>query len=119
MFKSVIIQITKGIKRMGKLFNSKKEEDTVATQSSVTPAAEVRSPKFSRNMVGTYKDPKNGEWMICHVAFDPATLQLSTIVIDRAAGNIEVMRERLQIKQATLGLLEDGDFTNESKPNIY
>lgn len=61
---------------------------------------------FTRYMVGTYIDPLSGQWMLAYVKFNPVTKQLDTIKTERVAGNQEVMRERLVIKQAKLGLFD-------------
>ncbi len=88
-------------------------------QNSVETGTVAEKPNFVRHMVGTYIDPKNQERMIIHVAFDPATLQLSEVLTERVAGNFEVQRERLMIKQASLGLLDDGNFPEEVKTKLY
>lgn len=74
---------------------------------------------FTRFMVGTYLDPRTGEWMVAQAPFDPLTLTIGDLVPERVAGNAEVMREKLAIKQVNLGLLEPGAFKEEKKNEIY
>jgi len=76
-------------------------------------------PHFTRFLVGTYLHPVTGEWMIAQAHFDPVTKVIGELVSERAAGDQQVMRERLAIKQVTLGLFEPGAVTQEKKEEIY
>lgn len=96
-----------------------KEEKPQSEQIKAPSAESKTSGNFSRHMVGSYIDPMNGDWMVASIAFNPATLQLGEIKTERVAGDIQVMRERLQIKQANLGLIEAGSFFEERKTEIY
>lgn len=85
----------------------------------VTSTKQDFSPEFTRWLIGTYIDPKTNEWMTIQVPFDPKTLQLGKLDVQRVAGNHEIMLERLQIKMGSLGLAEEGDFSAEQKTEIY
>lgn len=65
-----------------------------------------QSPNYTRFMLGTYLDPVKGEWMLAYVKFDPLTMKFDVVQTERVAGDAEVMKERLVIKQAQLGLFD-------------
>lgn len=60
-----------------------------------------------RWMVGTYLDPVTREWMLAQIKFDPVTFKVGEIETERVSGDFYILRERLQIKQIRLGLLEE------------
>lgn len=66
--------------------------------------SDEKKPEFTRFMVGTYLDPVKGEWMLAYVKFDPSNMKCDVVQTERVAGDAEVMKERLVIKQAQLGL---------------
>lgn len=104
--------------------NRVEEEANLHTESSIdTTVLEeiILAPevKLSRYMIGTYIDSTNGEWMLSYVKFDPVTKALGEVKTERIAGDEEVMRERLVIKQGQLGLLERGEASDTVKTDIY
>jgi hypothetical protein len=111
------------------LKNEQKEETeplpSVSTTAMETadPVTEsiTNKPNFTRFMIGTFFDPKDGEWKIVQAKFDPNTLTFGTIDVQRVAGDVEIMRERIDIKIIRLGLLENKDMTEEMavEANLY
>lgn len=105
------------------MFNNKGKtvasETTVDASSDSSTSETKAQPKFTRFMVGTYIDPVTREWMLAFVQFDPVTKAVGELKTERVAGDYEVMRERLAIKEGHLGLFEPGDFTQENKLEIY
>lgn len=79
----------------------------------------LEQPKLTRFMVGTYLDPKSGEWMIAQAKFDPITKTVGEFVATRAAGDREVMREKFQITVVTLGLFDAEAPKDTTAFNIY
>lgn len=119
-YDSVIIRFvkTKGDK-MSKVENAKNKEteQVPASLEEVTVAPAVNLTRF---MLGTYLDPQSGEWMLAYVKFDPRTMTLGQIKTDRVAGDMEVMKERMLIKQAQLGIYDVGPVADEGNQlNIY
>lgn len=82
-------------------------------------SAEEVKPNYTRWLLGTYTDPKTQELMLGFVPFDPVTKMTGEFQSERAAGNLEVLLERYMVKQASLGILEQGNFTQERKTEIY
>lgn len=86
-----------------------KKEENVETKEKV----------YTRFMLGTFLDPMNGEWKLAYVAFNPVTGDIGELKTERVAGDAEVMRERLVIKQSQLGLFDGAPITEEKKLEIY
>jgi|GEM_PF-6328147 hypothetical protein len=82
-------------------------------------AIEQSAPKFTRFLVGTYIDPVTNEWMIAQAPLDPVLKVTGNVTVERVAGDMEVMKERLVIKQGMLGIFEAGEFSQEKKMEIY
>jgi hypothetical protein len=96
-------------------FTGKRSESALGETKSVE-VTDTPPANLSRYMIGTYVDPQSGEWMIAEIKFDPATKQVGVISIERAAGDVEVMRERFQIKVVNRGLFSR-DPVNEDGQN--
>lgn len=79
----------------------------------------VNEPNYTRFLLGSYMDPVTGEWMLAEVPFDPLTKTVGPVVSTRVSGDVQVLREKLMIKQVNLGLLEAGTFKEERKIDLY
>lgn len=96
---------------MGKFKELTQEADVTELPAGNTTV----EPKFTRYMVGTYLDPITREWMLSYVHFDPVTKTIDKMQTERVAGNTEVMRERLSITQAKLGLFDLEDVLGQGE----
>lgn len=97
---------------------AKKSFEESLNETSDTGKITIVKPNYTRFLVGTYLDLTHG-WMICSAPFDPVTGQIGELQKERAAGDIEVMRERLMIKEVNLGLFSSDPITQEKKEEIY
>lgn len=75
-----------------------KEED-IAEESN--PA-----PEYFRWVLGTFIDPLSLEWNFVQAKFDIVNKTMYDIKTERAGGDWEVMRERLQVMQVQMGFFE-------------
>ena len=95
--------------------NKSTGQEIVEALKEATEATQVAPPVFTRFMVGTYIDPLTGEWMLAYAKFNPLTKQMDVLQTERVAGDREVMRERLTIKQAQLGLYDAAPVVGNGK----
>ena len=103
-------------------FKIKQEEEQLELPIGNNPVEvtiKVTEPSYTRFLLGSYVDPVSGEWHTAQVPFDPLTKTVGPVTTERVAGDREIMRERLMIKQVNLGLFESGTFKEEKKVDIY
>jgi hypothetical protein len=105
-------------------FKIKQEEEQLELPIGNNPVNQevvikVTEPNYTRFLLGSYIDPQNGEWMLAQVPFDPLTKMTGKVVVSRVGGDVQVLRERLMVKQVNLGLLEAGTFKEERVVDLY
>lgn len=79
--------------------NQNKTKPAKVSEETVTEVAEVQ-PKFTRVLLGTFLDPKTGDWTVVKVPFDQETLVMGSPETTRVPGDAYVLEERVYIMQA-------------------
>lgn len=70
----------------------------------------------TRYMVGTFKDPKDGQWKLGYAQLDVNTLQLGPVQVDKEAnGGLDIAVERFKIKVDHLGIFSSEDRKQENQ----
>lgn len=65
-----------------------------------TPEITETTVKFTRTLIGTFLDKKDGVWTVLTVPFDPETLTMGKPETFKVPGDMHVLEERVYIMQA-------------------
>lgn len=91
--------------------------EAVQQMTTVLPKQESTSEfNPTRYMVGTFKDPKDGQWKLGYAQLDVTTLQLGPVQVDKEAnGGLDIAVERFKIKVDHLGIFSSEDRKQENQ----